>query len=474
VRSLLEEQHGAPPQPVAADAPDTPDPRGESGAIANRIGRGSLWTISTRIAGMLGGFLAVALARRLLSDDAFGEYILATSVVTTTAIVAHFGLPRTVVRLVADALARKENGRARGVIRTVAWLNLAGGLGFGAIVAFGGGQFLAHHVFRHSTALANVMVFVGVWAAAEGVRFTLSETFRGFHDIRLASILGDPMRSVLMATGFVVLKVTVDSTSLRTAVLVSLAASLVTCLLAAGFLWQKTRTLSARSRRVAPAMVLAIALPLTLSDLTGMIVAQGDVWVVGAFRPLADVGVYGAASRLVIMMSLPLFVMNGVVSPMIAELWAQGRTRALETMLRGATTLATIPSLLGFIVVAVAGGPILKIAYGPHMARGAHIFAILAFGVAFGVAAGSCNFALIMTGNHRVVAVVSAITLVVAVGGEIIGAHVAGLTGIAVASSGSTVFQNAFLTAMAKKRIGIWTHATASPKKVRAFLRLRG
>jgi O-antigen/teichoic acid export membrane protein len=221
-------------------------------------------------------------------------------------------------------------------------------------------------------------------------------------------------------------------------------------------------------------MVLAIALPLTLTDLTGMIVAQGDVWIVGAYRPFPDVGVYGAASRLVIMMSLPLFVMNGVVSPMIAELWAQGRTQALETMLRGATTLATIPSLLGFLAVAVYGRQILTIAYGPHFARGAHIFAILAFGVGFGVAAGSCNFALIMTGNHRIVALVSALTLIVAIGGEIVGAHLAGMTGIAVASSGSTVFQNAFLTVMAKKRIGIWTHATLSPRKVRAFMRLRG
>jgi O-antigen/teichoic acid export membrane protein len=352
-------------------------------------------------------------------------------------------------------------------------LNVVGGLAVGAILAFGGGQYLAHHLFE-SNALANVMILVGAWAAAEGIRLTVSETFRGFHDIRSASMLGDPLRSVLLAIGFVVLKLTVDSTSVRTAVVVSLGASLVTCLLAAIFLWPKTRSLRVRARRVAPAMVLGIAIPLTLTDLTGMIVAQGDVWVVGAFRPLADVGVYGAASRLVIMMSLPLFVMNGVVAPMITELWTKGRTKALETMLRGATSLATIPSVLGFVVVAIAGGPIMRIAYGPRFASGGHILAILAFGVGFGVAAGSCNFALIMTGHHRVVAVVSAITLVVAVGGEIVGAHVAGMTGIAVASSGSTVFQNVLLTAMAKKRIGIWTQATLSPHKVRAFLALRG
>jgi O-antigen/teichoic acid export membrane protein len=470
-RTLFEEEQRVTRANAASET--SPESRGTRGAIANRIARGSAWTITTRIAGMLGGFLASALAGRLLSKSDFGSYVLAMSVVTVSAIIAHFGLPRTVVRLVADALARDERGKARGAIRTVGWLNVVGGLAVGAILAFGAGGYLARHLW-HSGPLSSVMVFTGVWAASEGIRFTLSETFRGFHDIRLASLLGDPLRSVLMAVGFVVLKVAVDSTSLRTAVLVSLGASLVTCVLAGALLRPKVRSLHARARRVRPSMVLAIAIPLTLTDLTGMIVAQGDVWVVGAFRPLADVGVYGAASRLVIMMSLPLFVMNGVVAPMIAELWAQGRTRALETMLRGATTLATIPSLLGFVVVALAGGSIMRIAYGHRFASGGHILAILAFGVAFGVAAGSCNFALIMTGHHRIVAVVSAITLVVAVGGEIVGAHLGGMTGIAIASSGSTVFQNVVLTAMAKKRIGIWTHATLSPAKVRAFLALRG
>ena len=63
---------------------------------------------------MVGGFLASALAAHVLSKSDFGVYVLATTVVTTSAIIAHFGLPRTVVRLVAEALAREEPGRARG------------------------------------------------------------------------------------------------------------------------------------------------------------------------------------------------------------------------------------------------------------------------------------------------------------------------------------------------------------------------
>ena len=228
------------------------------------------------------------------------------------------------------------------------------------------------------------MVMVAAWAAAEGIRFTASEAFRGLHDIRLRVGLGDACRSVLMALGFVVIAVSSHTTTLRVAVAVSLAASTITMVLAMVFLWAKTRRIKVRPRSVATAMVIGIALPLTLTDLTGMIVNSGDNFIVGIFRSPADIGVYGGAGRLVTLLSLPLFVMNGVVAPLIAELWTKGKKKELETMLRGATTLATIPCLLGLLVFVLAGSRVMQIVYGPRFGRGGHILAILAVGVFFG------------------------------------------------------------------------------------------
>jgi O-antigen/teichoic acid export membrane protein len=462
--------------PIITDDGDAPALR-PRGGIVDRIARGSAWTLSTRLVAMFSVFLASALATRVLSQNDAGVYFLATTIVTTAAIIAHFGLPRTVVRLVAEALARDQPGVAKGSIHKVNRLNLAGGALVFAILAFGGGSLLAHHVFhKASTGLELVMVMVAAWSAAEGIRFTASEAFRGLHDIRLASVLGDACRSVLMALGFVVVAIAIGAhhkASLRVAVGVSLAASALTMVLAVGFLGARTRRIRVRARSVSTAMVIAIALPLTLTDLTGMIVAQGDTFVVGAFRSNPDVAVYASAGRIVTLLSLPLFVMNGVVAPLIAELWTQGKKKQLETMLRGATSLASIPCLLGLLVFVLAGSRIMTIAYGKHYGRGGHVLAILAVGVFFGVAAGSCNFALIMTGHHRLVAIAAGITLVATIGGEIIGAHLDGMTGIAIASSGSTVLQNVLLTGMAKKRLGIWTQATFSPAKVRAFLTMR-
>jgi O-antigen/teichoic acid export membrane protein len=440
--------------------------------IVDRIARGAAWTMTTRSAAMLGILATNALAYRLLGQNDAGLYVLATTIVTTAAIFAHFGLPRTVVRLVAEALALDEPGRARGAMRTVNWLNLAGGFAVFGLLAFGGGTLLAHRLF-HSAPLASLMLPIAIWAAAEGVRFTWSEAFRGLHDIRLASLLGDPCRSVLMALGFAGLYVFRRHTDLRTAIAWSMAASAVTAFLAGAFLWPKVASLGGRARRVNSSIVIAIALPLTLTDLTSMVVNSGDNWVVGAFRSTRDVALYGGAGRLVTMLSLPLFVMNGVVAPLIAELWVQGKKKQLEMMLRGATALASIPSAIGLIVVGLAGSQIMHIVYGPSYARGGHILAILAVGVFFGVTAGSCNFALVMTGHHRIVAVVAALTIIVTIGGEIVGAHLGGMNGIAIASSFATAFQNVALTLWAKKRLGLWTHATLSPRKVRAFLKMR-
>jgi len=433
------------------------------------------------MAAMFSIFLANALAARVLKvpgeekNAAFGVYTLATSIITTAAIIAHFGLPRTVVRLVAEAVAKDEPGVAKGTIRKINRLNVGGGIATAAVLMFGGGAYLAHHLFGKSAAgLELVMVMLAFWSATEGIRFTASEAFRGFHDIKSASIYGDAMRSVLMALAFVALFFTVRHTTLRVAVAVSLAASAVTMVCAMYFLWRKTEAIRARARPVATAMIIGIAIPLTLTDLTGMIVNSGDNFIVGVFRSSNDVGIYGAAGRLVTLLSLPLFVMNGVVAPMIAELWTKGKKRELETMLRGATTLASLPCLAGLLVFVFAGRRVMEIVYGGHNFRaGGPILAILAVGVFFGVAAGSCNFALIMTGHHRLVAIAAGITLVATIGGEIVGAHLGGMIGIAIASSGATVLQNVLLTGFAKQRLGIWTQATVSPRAVRTFLRMR-
>jgi O-antigen/teichoic acid export membrane protein len=406
---------------------------------------------------------------RLLDPSALAAYFLAFSVVTVAAAAARLGLPRVVVRLVSASMAVGRPGEARDAIRRVALT--AGAASAVVVVIVGGppGRWLARSVF-HSNLMAGVMFMAALWAAAEALRYVLSEAFRGFQDFRLAAVLGDAARGALTLAAMAALLLLREKTSLSVVVGASLAASALTAVVAGGFLVRRVEHLGPAQRLNLG--VTSIALPLMVVDLAGLLLNQADLWVVGASRRAADIAVYGAAGRVAILLAVPLFVVNAVLAPVAAELHVKAERDELETTLRGASTLATVPTLLFFVAVLFAGGPIMGLVFGPFARSGGAVLAILAIGQVFAVATGACMITLMMTGHQRAVMVASVVVLGLTVPGLLLAADRAGLTAIAAVSSAGTVAQNVLLTLWARRVLGIWTHASLSPAAMRRFLRV--
>jgi Na+-driven multidrug efflux pump len=64
---------------------------------------------------------------------------------------------------------------------------------------------------------------------------------------------------------------------------------------------------------------------------------------------------------------MPLLIVNLVLPPIVAEMYAQGQRGRLERTLRTFSTLAGIPSLLVLLVFMLLGGSILGLVYGEHL-----------------------------------------------------------------------------------------------------------
>jgi O-antigen/teichoic acid export membrane protein len=111
--------------------------------------------------------------------------------------------------------------------------------------------------------------------------------------------------------------------------------------------------------------VLEDAIPFLAIALTSFVLLSADVLILGFFDE--EVAVYGTASRLVTFVAMPLLVVNLVLPPIVAEMYAQGRTGRLERMLRTFSTLAGVPSLLVLMVFMLLGGPILRLVYGVEL-----------------------------------------------------------------------------------------------------------
>src|SRR5215211_8366697 len=156
--------------------------------LRRRLLSGSSWALASKILVALSGLISSALLARLLAPQVLGTYFLAYSILNVGTTLGALGLTGTVVRLVAQGMGLNLFGRVRRVISIVLGVGTLGALGVGlAYLLFG--DYLARALFD-APALAAITGLVAGWIIVGSLQGVLGETFRGFHDIRLASILG--------------------------------------------------------------------------------------------------------------------------------------------------------------------------------------------------------------------------------------------------------------------------------------------
>ena len=338
-------------------------------AAETRLGSGGLWAFGGHAVTIGATFgLNVVLARVLTADE-LGAYFLALSLVTVVALLARAGLPTAIVRLLSEARARNELARAQRVTTSIVRLGFLTAIAAAVLVAAGLGPLVAEELFA-SPLLASVMVAVGIWTAAETLRFILSEAFRGRHDIVRATALGDAYRSLCSLVMICIAALWLSDVSLRTVANLSALASVVTAATALVFVMRHVGNIL--TGPMAPARaILAISLPLMMSQVTRLLIEQADLWIVGAFFRTDVVAIYGAALRLALLLFAPLFIVNAVIAPRIAALHVRGEMSRLEQLLRRSAAIASVPALAGLALYSVFGSEVLALVFGPLFKDGA-------------------------------------------------------------------------------------------------------
>ena len=438
-------QLGAPPAPATM------------ASVKRRLLKGGAWALTGQVGGLLAGMISSILLARILSPDDLGAYFLALSIVMTASQFALFGLPQTVVRFVAKSMAIGKPGRARKSIE-YAFASATAGAIMAGLIVYLAGDWLGGTVFQ-SSILKSTMGLVALWTTPSAFRTLIAESFRGFQDIRLASIFGGFSFKTISTILFLWIWITRGQTSLTTLLVLVILATTFPAISGGTFLIRKVRTLGT-SAPVSRRAMLDMAFPLFIMSVAVFGLKQSSLWITGAYLPENQVALFGAAMRLVIMMAMPLSLVNAVVPPIIAEMHAQDRRRDLERTLRMVSTIGGIPAVAVLLVFIFSGKPLLGLVYGEYYRQAAVVLAILSMGQLVNVWSGSCGFALMMTGNHMIMTI---ITVTFGVANVVISIFVIpryGITGAAIAWSASLITQNIVTVLITKRYLGVWTHVS--------------
>jgi O-antigen/teichoic acid export membrane protein len=442
---------------------------GEDRGLRRRLSFGGASSFGGKTIAVLATLASNALLARLLSPHELGVYFIASSVVLFGSQLGALGLERVAVRFVAESLGLEEFGRTRRIISLVFKLGVLSSL-CAALIYLGLGQVLGRTVFS-SPELAAVTGLIAGWLALMALSRLFIETFRGFQEFLVASLLDGAISGVLLCTCLGLLwSLDRRASSLSTVVVLTIACVLASIIFASWRLYGKTQRLPQQPVRPKTGLtqlsvrgVLRVALPLWITNLiifTTLEQAYPHLWILGAYRQPAEVALYGAAMKLMLIVSMPSIIVNSVLAPLIAEMYAQERKEKLESVLRSTTALVTVPAFLVSIAFALFGGPILGLVFGSEYRAGALLLVLLSVGQLGIVWAGPCVTTLMMTGHQTRMMLVASASAVVALVGSMMVAGQYGATGVAVVASIGMVLQSVLMWLTTKATTGLWTHAS--------------
>jgi O-antigen/teichoic acid export membrane protein len=433
-------------------------------SVSKRFRRGISWATVGTVIGFPATLAVSAMVARLLEPEAVGRYFAIISFVMVGSVVTGFGLPQIALRDVSRAVGLGEPQRAQDALRLCRRVVGTAGLVTAMSLMLADVVGLATPLTGASSQPMLAMA-VGLILVAKAFLLLETSALRGLHDYSYSSILSKAAPHAFTAVLLGSLAVGGATVNLTGVIWATLVAVVLSMAISRWRWWRGLRghvaDRRARSRGAAGGVrpLLHESMPVWgFAVLKYALSENVDLLILAAFRPLEEVAVYGAASRLAQLVGGPVLVFNTASSPLIAELYATDDQARLEKVTRTSATLGSVPVAAGSLIALVFGGQLLALVFGDIYRTGATVFFILCLGKLVSVAFGQGGATLMMTGHQHRLVRMTAVSAGFYFVSALIATVVWGAVALALTSLAALALQNVGNWALARRHVGVATH----------------
>jgi len=385
------------------------------------------------------GYFSSIITTRVIGTDNFGIFLLASSIFGLSHLIATLGLNQGVLRYVSLYFGKNDPARVKGSILFCARVTLMTSLIVGTAL-FWLAPLLSKEVF-HKPGLT-----VGLRILAVGLPFfTVASIYltslQGLQLIKLKTsidMIAQPLSRlifmlVLFVSGFKLLGVLWASV-LSNIIVFALA---FYYLKKSGnvFLNHKISAIFEKRR------IVTFSSPLFFEGVFFTLTANIDILMLGYFVPSTDIGIYGIALKLGVMVIIPLTAFNMIFAPIISNLYSRNEKETLEKLFKTVTKWILTISFAIFLILALFAKPILSV-FGQDFVAGATVLLILLFSKLVDAATGSVGYILKMSGRPKINMINSAILCVTIIVMNLLLIPSYGITGAAMGTACSVIFLN--------------------------------
>lgn len=336
----------------------------------------------------------VAVAR-LLGADGAGVYFLALAVTTIASVIGRVGLDNTLLRFVAVHASHEEWDKVKGVyVIGMRMVVIAASLI--SIIVFLASPWMAISLF-HKPELSDPLRWMSLSILPFALLNLHAESLKGLKQIRDAMLvqgIGLPLFGLLLI-------VPMAQTAGVLGVCFSYLAAVFLMAILAVLVWQKHVTVYiVEPSSYSLKEMWSSCYPLFKVSFVGVLLTWAPLFMLGIWVSSDQVGIFGAALRISILVSFVLLTVNNVSAPKFAELYSARKLQELEKTARHTAMLTTIfasPLLLIFIF----GGHQVMALFGESFVHGYLVLVILSVGQFVNAVTGSSGFILTMSGHEN-------------------------------------------------------------------------
>lgn len=392
------------------------------------------------------GYIVAVLLARSFGPVAFGVYGVVYSVLMASEQILRLGVPQALTKLIAGSGAADSSKlEATGVVLGLL-ISLAGFAVLWMVAPWLAGWLQV----ENGTLLFRIAVldipFFGLYRVVVHI-------LNGRRDFRTTGQVTCAY-ALTRTLGIIVLVVT-GSLSIEGALLVNVIASMVGLLL----LLPRTGARAFQPTLVERAQIMALALPILLSDFGIQCLLGVDLWLLSAFStPLeAEIrGDYVAALSLARVPNLLTFVLASVLVPSIARALSTGDRAGAVRLVLGTTRLLTVLLLPCGALIVVNAGELMALFFSESYRPGGRYLALLILAQGLGFTfLGALQAILIGTGDAAIASRRIFAGLAIAVALNLILIPLYGATGAAIAAILSFAIAVLLVAQLVRRRVGV-------------------
>jgi len=353
-------------------------------SLSRQIAWNTLVQIIGKIASTGLGLVALGMMTRYLGTEQFGWYTTVISFLGFAGIVIDLGL----IPVSAQMFGEAKYGQTTLLQNLIAFRLVT------AVIFFGLAPGLAWFMpYPEEVKIAISFTTISFLAIA------VNQVLTGFYQNELKMhlpVIGENIGRVVLVAGLWLL-MREGASFLPLMAVISLSSVAYTA-----FLWIAAARIRPASLAYDPVIwkdILKKSWPIAVSIIFNVIYLKGDILLLSLYRPQAEVGVYGAAYRVLDILSQTAMMIMGVMLPLLAAAWTQGKKedfRARYQTSFNVMMLLAVPALVGIMVLSV---PIMRLVAGAEFeyalsGRALAILALAVFGLYLGAVFGHAAVAI--------------------------------------------------------------------------------